>query len=170
MPCTRAGACRGVVGEAQSMTPLPSEGFRTCLSIHSFIPSSIRPATHHSIFFNFKNVIVDCAGSLLLRRLFSSYGAEERGLLSGRDVWASLAAELRLRVCRHTGSGAQSQQLQCTASLLQGTWDLPGTAIKPVSPASVGNVFTTEPRGKLVLPFIKNVFHSTDFAGTGNSE
>ena len=31
---------------------------------------------------------------------------------------------------------------------LQGTWDLPGPGIKPVSPALTGRFFTTEPRGK----------------------
>ena len=31
---------------------------------------------------------------------------------------------------------------------LQGTWDLPGPGIKPVSPALTGRFFTTEPPGK----------------------
>ena len=32
--------------------------------------------------------------------------------------------------------------------MLRGTWDLPGSEIKPVSPALAGGFFTTEPPGK----------------------
>ena len=45
------------------------------------------------------------------------------------------ALEHRLNRC---GTGAQ---------LLQGMWDLPGSGIKPVSPAFAARFFTTEPPG-----------------------
>ena len=34
------------------------------------------------------------------------------------------------------------------AKMSRGMWDIPGLGIKPVSPASVGGFFTTEPPGK----------------------
>ena len=49
------------------------------------------------------------------------------------------------------GSQALEQGLSnCDAqvSLLRGVWNLPGSGIEPVSPASAGRFFTTEPPGK----------------------
>ena len=51
------------------------------------------------------------------------------------------------------------------ASLLHGTWDLPGSGIEPVSPALAGGFFTTEPPGKplshlLVAPGTPSQAHS----------
>ena len=50
--------------------------------------------------------------------------------------WGSWALEHRFSNC---GPGAQ---------MLRGVWDLPGSGIEPVSPASSGWFFTTEPSGK----------------------
>ena len=59
-------------------------------------------------------------------------GVATRGLSS----CGSRALEHRLN-----SSGARSQ-------LLYSMWDLPGSGIKPVSPALAGGFFTTEPPGK----------------------
>ena len=60
--------------------------------------------------------------------------------VSGLRSCGSQALEHRLNSC-----GARAQ-------LLCGTWDLPGSGIKPVSPALTSRVFTTEPPG----PVVKN--------------
>ena len=51
------------------------------------------------------------------------------------------------------GSRAQAQSLWLMGLVVCGTWDLPRSGIKPVSPAVAGRFFTTEPVGKpLVSP------------------
>ena len=63
---------------------------------------------------------------------------------------ASFAEEFELSVCGlqqlwFLGSGAHR------ASLLRGTWDLPGSGIGLTSPALTGRFFTTEPPGKTLI-------------------
>ena len=41
---------------------------------------------------------------------------------------------------------------------VQGMWDLPGSGIKPMSPASAGGFFTTEPPATLVLFVYLNIY------------
>ena len=53
-----------------------------------------------------------------------------------------------LLLLQSTGSRAWAEQWGARAQLLLGTWDLPGSGIKPVSPALAGEFFTTEPAGK----------------------
>ena len=78
-----------------------------------------------------------CAGSSLLHGLFPSCGGyslvEDHGL---QGLWTQ---QLWL-----PGSRAQAQQLW----LLCCMWNLPGSGIKPVSPALAGRFFTTEPPRK----------------------
>ena len=59
-------------------------------------------------------------------------GSRARGL---QQLW------LRAQEHRLSSRGAR-------ALLLRGMWDLQDTAIKPVSPVSAGEFFTTEPPGK----------------------
>ena len=59
----------------------------------------------------------------------------------GLSSCGSQALERRLSSC-----GAR-------ASLLRGTWDLPGPGIKPVSPALAGGFLTTAPPGKPLESF-----------------
>ena len=66
---------------------------------------------------------------------FSCSRAQAQGFRS----WGSWALDHRLSSC-----GVQ-------AWLLHGTWDLPGSGVKPVSPALAGEFFTTEPPGKHLL-------------------
>ena len=55
------------------------------------------------------------------------------------------------------GSGLAARGPWITGSvleLLHGTWDLPGSGMEPVSPASAGGFFTTEPPGKPAIVFL----------------
>ena len=71
--------------------------------------------------------IFDCAGSSLLRGLFS---IEVQALgHTGFSSCSSWALEHRLNSC------------DAQAKLLQGMWDLSGSGIKPVSPALTGTFF-----------------------------
>ena len=98
-------------------------------------------------------VIFGCRGSLLPQGLFSS--CIQRGLLSVNH-WvcgllpavAPLAVEHRLQ---GTDSVAVARGLSVCgerAWLLRGFGDLPDLGREPVSPASAGRFFTTEPPGK----------------------
>ena len=60
----------------------------------------------------------------------------------GLSSCGSRALEHRLSSC-----GAR-------ASLLRGTWDLPGPGLEPVSPALAGGFLTTAPPGKLIFFFL----------------
>ena len=100
--------------------------------------------------------IFDCAGSLLLCRLFSSCGdwgllfvavcgllfsvasLDAENGLSG--VWASAVVAL--------GSRAQAQQLWC-----MGVIALPGAGIKHMSPALADGFLSTKPPGKPLSQF-----------------
>ena len=60
---------------------------------------------------------------------------------------------LGLQQLWHTGSAVVAHRLSSCgtrAYLLLGTWDLPRSGIKLMSPALAGGFFTTEPAGKLI--------------------
>ena len=93
----------------------------------------------------FIDLIFGCAGSLWLRRLFS--GCREWGLLSSCSVRASAYggfSHCRARAVGRTGFS----NCRTWAQLLHSMWDLPGSGIKPVSPALVGRLLSTAPSGK----------------------
>ena len=111
--------------------------------------------------------IFGCVGSSLLLGLFSSYS--EQGLLTSCSAQASDCNGFpcgRAQAVGRVGYGScGSQALEhrlnscgAQAYLVRGMWDLPGSGIKPMSPASAGGFFTTEPPGKplssllLILP------------------
>ena len=71
---------------------------------------------------------------------FSLVGVSRGYSLVG-SAWASLVAERVLW-------GAQASVTVARAQLLCSLWDPPGSGIKPVSSASEGEFFTTEPPGK----------------------
>ena len=61
----------------------------------------------------------------------------------------SVAVAPGLRSC---GSWALRHRFNsCGAHGLRGMWDFPGSGIKPLSPASADEFFTTEPSGKPLL-------------------
>ena len=73
-----------------------------------------------------------------------------------------MAGLLRWLHLSSTGSRAQGLS-SCSSQVLQhrldgcGTWDLPRSGVEPVSPASAGRFFTTEPPEKpLILPFLSS--------------
>ena len=85
--------------------------------------------------------IFGCAGSLLLRGLFS--GCTEQGLLSGWDAWAS----------RGDFSWCRAWALRCSGSVvvahgLSYSCNFPGAGIKPASPALARGLFITGLLGK----------------------
>ena len=102
-----------------------------------------------------------CTGSSLLQRLFSPSRCGKRGLLSSCCEWASRGGGFSC--CRahalepagfsHCGtglSGCGSLALEPRLSsrgtwawLLQSMWHLPGSGVKPMSPALAGGFFTT---------------------------
>ena len=139
------------------------------LLIHSFIYSFFHASIHlsfHLFFFNFKNCVYlflaapglcCCTGFSLVVEL--RRGASPLVAVCGLLPAAASLTEHRLRVSLWSAVSIVAAH----RFLLRGTWDLPGTGIKPLSPASVGKFFTSEPQGKLLIPFIKNVFHSRDF-------
>ena len=101
-------------------------------------------------------IIFDCAGSLLLCRLFSS--CSKWGLLSSCSVQASHRGGFSY--CRAWAPGymafssCSSKTLEhrlnsCGAwvQLIPGMWDLPGSGMEPMSPALAGSFFTTESPG-----------------------
>ena len=121
--------------------------------------------TNYIIFFFFKFylLIFGCAGSSLLLGLFSR--RREQGLLfscgaqpshcSGFSCCGSRALELAgFSSC---GSQAIEHRLGTCGAWAQfpcGTRDLPGSGIKPVSPALAGRFFTTMPAGKPYITFL----------------
>ena len=135
--------------------------------IHLFLLPSIHPLIIPFIFFfNFKNCVYlflaapglcCCTGFSLVVEL--RRGGSPLVAVCGLLPAAASFAEHRLRVCLWSAVSI----VAANSLLLRGTWDLPGTGIKPLSPAAVGKFFTSEPQGKLLIPFIKNVFHSRDF-------
>ena len=85
------------------------------------------------------------AGSPLHRLLSSS---SEPGLLflEQHGLQGPLASVVSARGFRTCGS--QAVRTGSIVVLRQGTWDLPGSGMEPVSPALEGGFFTTEPPGK----------------------
>ena len=101
-------------------------------------------------------IVFDCAGSLLLCRLFSS--CSKRRLLSSCSVLASHCGGFSYCRARALGyvafiscsSKALEDRLNsCGARvpLIPGMWDLPGSGIEPMSSALAGRFFTTESPG-----------------------
>ena len=71
---------------------------------------------------------------------------------------ASLVLNTGARVQGFSGSGSWAPEHRLNscgtwAELLRGIWDPPRSGIEPVSPASAGGFFTTEPPGKSRNPF-----------------
>ena len=88
-------------------------------------------------------------------RAFSS--CREHGLLfvavRGLTAVASLVAEHRLQARGLSSCGLRTVEHRLSscgaqAQLLCGMWDLPGSGLKPVSPALAGGFLTTAPPGK----------------------
>ena len=107
--------------------------------------------------------IFGCAGSSVLLGLFSS--CSKQGLYSSRSAQSShcsFLSRFRVWTSGHVGFsrcctwaqllwllGSRTQaNCDSQALLLHGKRDLPGSGIKPMSPALVGRFFTTEPPGK----------------------
>ena len=112
------------------------------------------------LFFFFLIILVSfgCAGTLLLRSLFSSCSGQ--GLLSSCGEQASHCSGFSrcgawalghssFSSCHTWGLNSCGTQVQ----LLRGMWDLHNPGIEPMSPALAGGFFITDPLGKL-LSFI----------------
>ena len=71
------------------------------------------------------------------------------------SVLASVVAARGLSSC---GSWALERRLSSCgagASLIRGTWDLPGPGLEPMSPAMAGGFLTTAPPGKPSVTILK---------------
>ena len=71
-------------------------------------------------------------------------------------VGASLAVEPKLQALRLSSYGSWAlghrfNSCSAQAQLPHSMWDLSRPGIKPVSPASTGGFFTTEPSGRLLI-------------------
>ena len=102
---------------------------------------------------NFTYFIFGCAGSSLLRGLFSSCWKQE--LLSSCGMHASHCSGLSCCGARALGLLGFSS-CGSRAWLFLGTWNFPGLGIKPVSPALAGGFLTTRPPGKPYFKLLKN--------------
>ena len=122
----------------------------------------------YSFFFSNFFFFPGCSGSLLLWRLFSS--CSKQRLLS--SCGASHCSDLsccRAWALGHAGfSSCSSWALQhwlhscgTQAQLLRGIWDLPGSGIKPASPALAGGFLTTKPPRKPLYPFLNRTVPRT---------
>ena len=118
------------------------------------------------LFYNFHMFIFGCIGSCLLHGPFSS--CSEWGLLSGCSAQApgcngfpcGQAKAVGRVGCGSGGCRAlehRPNSCGARAYLVQGMWDLPGSGIKPMSPALAGGFFTTEPPATLVLFVCLNI-------------
>ena len=114
-------------------------------------------------------------GLCCFARIFSGYS--EQGLLSSCSAWACYCGGFsccRVQALEHGGFSRCSmwgQQLQLLglehrldrcgawAQLLHGSWGLPRSEIKPVSPAVAGEFFTTEPPGKPLPHVLKGCLY-----------
>ena len=68
-------------------------------------------------------------------------------LVAGSGDYSPHSAQASHR--RAQAPGRRVSQLWSLAGfVVQGTWDLPGSGIEPMSPALAGGLFTTEPPGK----------------------
>ena len=105
-----------------------------------------------SFFFLLLFYLFGCAGSLLLRGLFSSCGEQE--LLSSYSAWllmvvASLAKH-RLQGVQASVVAAPGLQNTGSVDMAQffcSMWYLPTPGIEPISVVLAGRFFTTEPPG-----------------------
>ena len=113
--------------------------------------------------------ILDCAGSLLLHRLFSSCSEQGQSLTGFLLQWLLLLQSSGCVACglqqlQLMGSVVTAHRLQSTGSVVVG----PGLScskacgifrseIEPVSPALAGGFFTTEPPGKPLKFYIFKV-------------
>ena len=103
--------------------------------------------------------VFDCAGSFTPQAFLS---VQPVGLLSswrcaGVSLWWLLGAA---QAPGHKDPGSHGPPALEHRPLLCGTWNLPRSGIEPVSLASVGRLFTTEPPGKKP---VMNVFCSLVF-------
>ena len=106
-----------------------------------------------------------CMGSSWLCELVSSCG--EWGTTPVAGCWFLLLRSTGSRACgwasvvvahglNRGGFQAPEHRLSscgAQAQLLHGTWDLPGSEVKPVSPPLAGGLFTTKPQGGLLVMF-----------------
>ena len=109
----------------------------------------------------------DCSGSSLLLGLFSS--CREQGLLLSCGSWSPRCGGFFCRgvwapgvwasVVVVPGLWSAGSIVVAQAQLLRGTWNLPGSGIRLMSPALTGRFFTTEPPGQpLLFLFILFIF------------
>ena len=142
---------------------------------HTDLYKDPRLFTPHSLKKKIYAFIFGCAGSSLLRGLFSS--CHEQGLLCNCYTQAShcsglscgraqtpgtLASAATARGLSSCGSQALEHRLSsCSARvwLLHSMYDPPGSGIEPVSPALAGRFFITEPSGKPHF-ILKNILFS----------
>ena len=68
-----------------------------------------------------------------------------------QGMGASIAVAHGLSSCYSWALEHKLSSCGTWAQLLQGTWDLPGSGMEPVSPVLAGGFFTTEPPGKPLL-------------------
>ena len=97
--------------------------------------------------------------SFWLCRPFSSSG--EWGILCSCGVQASQCRGSQARGFRNGGSQDLEHRLSTCgpwALLRHHMWDLPGSAIDPMSPALAGGFFITEPPGKSYNFFFLDIF------------
>ena len=111
-------------------------------------------------------VYLGCIRSLLLPGLFSScweWGCCLVGVRRLLTAVASLVAENSWRVVGFSSCSSWTPEHRLHiggtwALVLHGTWDLPRSGTKPMSPALTGRFFITEPAGKpavvCLLPFL----------------
>ena len=66
----------------------------------------------------------------------------------GLGAWASVVVAPMLSSCDLWAPEHRLSSCGARASLLRGMWDLPGSGIKPMSPALAGGFLTTAPPGK----------------------
>ena len=109
----------------------------------------------------------DCSGSSLLLGLFSS--CREQGLLLSCGAWSPRCGGFFCRgvwapgvwasVVAVPGLWSTGSIVVAQAQLVRGTWNLPGSGIRLMSPALTGRFFTTEPPGQpLLFLFILFIF------------
>ena len=88
-------------------------------------------------------LIFGCVGSLLLCENFSSCSGRELLFIGMRGLHIAVASFVG-------GTSSRERELQrfdARASLLHGTWDLPGPGMEPVSPALAGKPSSTALQG-----------------------
>lgn len=93
-----------------------------------------------------------CAGSSLLQASSGSRGPSICDALPLTEAASLVAAwglgRVGLSSCSTRALEPRLSSCDAGAQLVCGVWDPPGPGIKPVAPALVGGVFTTEPPGE----------------------